>query len=123
MQRKLTKKQKCYHFICFPIMSFISFYLLISLLSYLFKGRLLTSSEDVIYMLAGAIGFSIMHWIDLVYPPRPRKDPNKRKKGLKEYIQQYVIEGSPFNKIIIMIYIISVSLVIVIVWLTIIGYF
>lgn len=119
MQKKLTTKQRIFHFICFPIISFVSFYLLISLLSYFFKGRLLTSSEVDGYIVAGAIGLSIAHWFNLLYPSKPPSDSNKQRKSLKEYVKQYVTDGTPFNKLMIMIY--SFCIIIVIVFI-ILGY-
>lgn len=117
-RKKTTKKQKYFHFICYPILSFFALYIVIFLVSYLFKGEFLISTEKVIQAAAGAVGLSIAHWITLFYPSKPRSDSNIHKKGLKEY----VIEGSPFNKLMIMIYSFCIIIVIVVVWLSIIGY-
>ena len=122
MQKKITIKQKIFHFICYPILSFFALYFIISLLSFLFKGEFLISSEKVITTSATAVGLSIAHWINLFYPPKPRSDSNKHKKSLKEYVKQYVTEGSPFNKFVIMIYSLSIIIVIVVISLSITGH-
>lgn len=80
MKKKLTKKQKIFHFISYPILSFFALYFIISLVSYLFKDEFLISREKVIQTSAGAVGLSIAHWIDLFYPSKPRSDSNVHKK-------------------------------------------
>ena len=122
VQKKTTKKEMFFHFICFPILSFIAFYIIFSLISYLFKGEFITSSEDVILISAGAIGLAIAHWIDFFYPSKPSNDANEHKKSLKEYVKHYVLDGSPFNRCMIMIYSLSIIIVMVIVSLRIKGY-
>lgn len=70
--------------------------------------------------LALAVGMSIGHWIDLFYPPR--QDSPKEKKSIKQYFEMYVINGSFFNRLLLVIYALSVIAVIVVIWLSIIGY-
>lgn len=118
MQVKLTKKQKLVHFLFVPILSFPSIYLFYYILSYLFNRDM----PPIIVTSAAAIGFTIAHWINLLYPPRPHNDSKKPKKSLKEYIAQYVIKGSTFNKIMVTIYALSALTVIMVIWLSIIGY-
>src|SRR5690625_2164986 len=122
MKKKTTRKQKFFHFFCVPILTFVALYIIFFLIIYLFKGEFLTSPEDVIQISAGAVGIAIAHWIDFFYPPKPSSDSNERKKGLKEYVKQYILEGSPINRFMLMIYSLSIIIVMVIVSLRIIGY-
>ncbi|MBY7144495.1 hypothetical protein KFZ56_15840 [Virgibacillus sp. NKC19-3] len=112
MQEKLTRKQKFFHFLFIPILSFPAFYILYYLLSSLFQKEMPT----VMTILATAIGVSIVHWINVVYPPPPH-DSKEHKKSFKEYIKQYIINGSVFHKLMVMIYSLSVIIVIVVIWL------
>lgn len=122
MQKKLTNLQRLYHFFCFPILAFFSLYLMFVLLSYLIKGEFVTLSDKVIEISASALGISIAHWIGLFYPSKPRNEAEVPKKSLKEYVKQYVMEGTPFNKLVLLIYLCSIIVILLIVLLMIIGY-
>jgi|SRR5690625_2285725 len=117
MQKTLTTKQKLFHFLCMPIIYFISFNIIYAIPSFM-KGDFKITTEWGIQALATAIGLTIIRWLNLYYP---RKDPNKRKKSLKEYVQQFVLKGTRFNRIVLVVYTMCALLVITIIGLTLSG--
>ncbi len=120
MRGKSTNKQRLLHFICYPILYFVFLYLLYFILSYFVNGEIITFPEKVLEIAAAALGVSISHWISVIYPsPKPSKGD---KKSVKEYVKQFVTDGTPFNKFMLMVYALSVLVVITVIWLTVIGY-
>ena len=117
MQKMLTTKQKLFHFLCIPIIYFLLFNIVYAIPSFI-KGDFKITTEWGYQALATAISLTILRWLDLYYP---RKDPNKRKKSFKEYLKQYVLKGTRFNRIVLMVYTMCVLLVITIIGLTFAG--
>jgi len=60
MRDKLTIKQKLIHFLCAPILFFVSFYCFFYI-AYFFKRELPITEENVLGATAIAIGASISH--------------------------------------------------------------
>lgn len=118
MQKKLTRRQKVFHFICFPILCFIAIYLFAFLLNSISKEESLGIWELVIPISIGlAIFCSIVHWIKLLYP-----STSDEKKSFREYIKEFVSDRSPFNRLMVVIYLLSIILAIVMISFTIIKY-
>lgn len=117
--KELTKRQKYFQLLGVPILIYIGLYLSYQLLIYLFHIEL----QDPVAMevLPIAIGTSIGHWIILIYPAKTDNDSNKPKKGIKEYIKQYVIKGTAFQRGMFILYSLCAMILIIIVWLTITG--
>lgn len=79
MRKKMTIKQKIFHFICFPILVFLVIFFLITLLNFFFKGTSFIITDRILTTSATTIGFSIAYWIGLVYPPKPHHHSTKRE--------------------------------------------
>lgn len=122
MKKNTITKSKRFYFLYLPILYFLGFYLFYLLLTYLFTEKSLTSPELIYLPLLNAIVISLIHWgqdwIDKI-SPKPRN--NHPKKSIKELKQQYVVNGTPFNKLMMIVYSICIIIVIIIISLTIIG--
>ena len=120
MDKNTNNKSKRFYFLYLPFLYFIGFYLFYLLIN-LFTNQSLTSPESIYLPLINAIVISLLHWggdwIDKV-SPKPKNSHSK--KSLKELKQQYIVNGTPFNKLMIIIYSICIIVVIVIISLTVI---
>lgn len=96
MGKKRTTIQKLYRFIGLPILTFVILYFV----RLIFTG----GHPDWWEILGAAIGLTIAYWIELLYPPKPPEDPEKKQTSLKEDIKRYTIDGSPFNRVVVIVY-------------------
>lgn len=96
MKRKLNKKQKLYHFVGFPVLTFIILYII---------GFFVGDGRPEYWEILGpTFGISVVYWIELFYPAKPPKDPDEPETSLKEDVKKYTVDGSPFNRLMVIIY-------------------
>src|SRR5699024_4107472 len=122
LEKETIPKPKRFYFLYLPVLYFVGLYLFYLLLTYLFTDNSLTSPELIYLPLINAIFLSLLHWggdwIDSI-SPKPKN--SQSKKSLKELKQQFIVNGTSFNKLMITIYSLCIVIVIVIISLTVIG--
>ncbi len=100
---KMDRKEKKYRYIVFPIGTSIVAYLLISFIRYALL------EESILSMNVETISFAVMIGIvgvvgakiDDVSPRDRKKEPTK---PLKYYIDKFIINATPFHKVMLFIY-------------------
>src|SRR5699024_11472936 len=116
MEKKTIPKPKRFYFLYLPVLYFVGLYLFYLLLTYLFTDNSLTSPELIYLPLINAIFLSLLHWggdwIDSI-SPKPKN--SQSKKSLKELKQQFIVNGNPFNKLMITINSLCIVIVIFII--------
>ncbi|HLR03121.1 MAG TPA: hypothetical protein VK111_10310 [Virgibacillus sp.] len=100
MQKKMNRKQKLYHFVRFPVLTFCALYIIKYVSGFFFEDVSVKWWE----VLSTAIGISMVYWIDLFYPSKPPKDHDEPETNLKEDVKKYTVDGSPFNRLMVIIY-------------------
>ena len=122
MEKETIPKPKRFYFLYLPVLYFVGLYLFYLLLTYLFTDNSLTSPELIYLPLINAIFLSLLHWggdwIDRI-SPKPKN--SQSKKSLRELKQQFIVNGTPFNKLMMTIYSLCIVIVLVIISLTVIG--
>lgn len=122
MGKNKIKKTKWFYLLYLPVLYFVGFYLFLLILSYLFTDDSLTSATLIYMSLAGAIILSFFNWLDdWVDKVSPKPRNSRQRKSLKDLKQQFLVKGTPFNKLMLMIYSLCIVIVIVIISLTVIG--
>lgn len=100
---KMDRKGKKYRYIIFPIGNSIVVYLLISFIRYvvLEESILSMNFETVLYAVMTGIFAVVSAKIDDVSPRDRKKEPTK---PLKYYIDKFIINATPFHKVMLFIY-------------------
>ena len=100
---KVDRKGKKYRYIIFPIGNSIVVYLLISFIRYvvLEESILSMNFETVLYAVMTGIFAVVSAKIDDVSPRDRKKEPTK---PLKYYIDKFIINATPFHKVMLFIY-------------------
>src|SRR5699024_902496 len=100
MEKKTIQKPKHFYFLYLPFLYFVGLYLFYLLLTYLFTYNSLPLPEVIYLPLFNAIVIFLLHrggdWIDSI-SPKPKN--SQSKKSLKEIKQQFIVNGTPFNKL------------------------